>query len=114
SGELTMTGGSINSNTASTTNGSCFGGGIYSSGKLTLTSGELKSNSSSTMGGGIFVSPSVGSTDCSLTWTSTTITGNTASIMAPNYYINTGVIFTGQINGTGTTYSGTPISQQND
>jgi predicted outer membrane repeat protein len=114
SGELTMTGGSINSNTASTTNGSCFGGGIYSSGKLTLTSGELKSNSSSTMGGGIFVSPSVGSTDCSLTWNSTTITGNTASTIAPNYYINTGVIFTGQINGTGTTYSGTPISQQYD
>ena len=114
SGELTMTGGSINSNTASTTYGSCFGGGIYSSGKLTLTSGELKSNSSSTMGGGIFVSPSAGSTDCSLTWTSTTITGNTASIIAPNYYINTGVIFTGQINGTGTTYSGIPISQQHD
>lgn len=114
SGELTMEGGSINSNTASTTYGSCFGGGIYSSGKLTLTSGELKSNSSSTMGGGIFVSPSVGSTDCSLTWNSTTITGNTASSMAPNYYINNGVIFTGQINGTGTTYSGTSISQQND
>lgn len=112
SGELTMTGGSINSNTASTTYGSCFGGGIYSSGKLTLTSGELKSNSSSTMGGGIFVSPSVVSTDCSLTWNSTTITGNTASTIAPNYYINNGVIFTGQINGTGLTYSGTSISLQ--
>lgn len=107
SGELTMTGGSINSNTASTTYGSCFGGGIYSSGKLTLTSGELKSNSSSTMGGGIFVSPSVGSTDCSLTWNSTTITGNTASSMAPNYYINAVTKFTGTIGVVN--YAGTPL-----
>lgn len=108
SGELTMEGGSINSNTASTTYGSCFGGGIYSSGKLTLTSGELKSNSSSTMGGGIFVSPSVGSTDCSLTWNSTTITGNTASSMAPNYYINVETKFTGTIGVVN--YAGTTLA----
>lgn len=114
SGELNMTGGTVNGNSASIVNGACSGGGMYSSGKLKLAGGEIRinscdgSSSSTRMGGGIIVAPAK-----ELTWDGTTIESNTAAL-GTNYFINTGVIFTGQINGTGPTYSGTPISQQHD
>lgn len=114
SGELNMTGGTVNGNSASIVNGACSGGGMYSSGKLKLAGGEIRinscdgSSSSTRMGGGIIVAPTT-----ELTWNGTTIESNTAAF-GINYFINTGVIFTGQINGTGTTYSGTSISQQYD
>ncbi|MBP5577086.1 MAG: hypothetical protein J6X67_10055 [Treponema sp.] len=114
SGELNMTGGTVNGNSASIVNGACSGGGMYSSGKLKLAGGEIRinscdgSSSSTRMGGGIIVAPAT-----ELTWNGTTIESNTAAF-GINYFINTGVIFTGQINGTGTTYSGTSISQQYD
>lgn len=112
SGELNMTGGTVTGNRASIVNGACSGGGMYSSGKLKLTGGEIRTNScdgsssSTRMGGGIIVAPAT-----ELTWDGTTIESNTAAL-GTNYFINTGVIFTGQINGTGLTYSGTPISLQ--
>ncbi len=112
SGELNMTGGTVNGNSASIVNGACSGGGMYSSGKLKLAGGEIRinscdgSSSSTRMGGGIIVAPAK-----ELTWDGTTIESNTAAL-GTNYFINTGVIFTGQINGTGLTYSGTPISLQ--
>lgn len=114
SGELNMTGGTVNGNSASIVNGACSGGGMYSSGKLKLAGGEIRinscdgSSSSTRMGGGIIVAPTK-----ELTWDGTTIESNTAAL-GTNYFINTGVIFTGQINGTGATYSSTPITQQYD
>lgn len=114
SGELNMTGGTVNGNSASIVNGACSGGGMYSSGKLKLAGGEIRinscdgSSSSTRMGGGIIVAPAK-----ELTWDGTTIESNTAAL-GTNYFINTGVIFTGQINGTGATYSSTPITQQSD
>lgn len=114
SGELNMTGGTVNGNSASIVNGACSGGGMYSSGKLKLAGGEIRinscdgSSSSTRMGGGIIVAPAT-----ELTWNGTTIESNTAAF-GINYFINNGVIFTGQINGTGLTYSGTSISLQYD
>lgn len=114
SGELNMTGGTVNGNSASIVNGACSGGGMYSSGKLKLAGGEIRinscngSSSSTRMGGGIIVAPAT-----ELTWNGTTIESNTAAF-GINYFINNDVIFTGQINGTGLTYSSTSISQQYD
>jgi len=104
-GEMTMTGGSIKDNgyTAST----ILGGGIYSFGSLTLTSGTITTNNASS-GGGIYlnlISPGTSS----LNYGGTVITGNVADgygLVGNNWYINSGVIFSGTLGGyTSTGYS---------
>ncbi|MBR4247409.1 MAG: hypothetical protein IKQ13_10470 [Treponema sp.] len=95
-GEMTMTGGSIKDNgyTAST----ILGGGIYSFGSLTITNGTITSNKA-TSGGGIYLNLITTGTS-SLTYGGTTITGNDADgfgSVGDNYYINSGVVFSGSL-----------------
>lgn len=82
-GELRMTGGTIEGNTAD------YGGAVYAAyGELTLMGGAITGNTATTKGGGIYCAPEIPTVYLS---GSPNVTGNTAGEAAPNNIVLDGL-----------------------